>query len=242
MTLHIGLIMQGGAGWMGGSEYIKNLAHALHAAAREEPGAFEISLISGQPLDAALREELPGLREIIELPPRRFGTVGRYLKMGNRALASAIKRAGIGFAYPFTYDNEYNLGVALPLGSQLAPCRWAGWIPDFQHRELPALFSQREIARRDRGIDLLSHDARSIVFSSQSAADNFYRFCPGAPARAEVLRFCTAPAPAWYEAEPETVRARYHLPERFFLVSNQLWQHKNHLLVFDALERLARRG
>ena len=32
--LHLGLVMQGGAGWMGGSEYIKNLAQAVVEAAQ----------------------------------------------------------------------------------------------------------------------------------------------------------------------------------------------------------------
>ncbi|MDB6155997.1 MAG: hypothetical protein JWL90_4450 [Chthoniobacteraceae bacterium] len=242
MSLHIGLIMQGGAGWMGGSEYIKNLAHALRVAAQEKGEKFEVSLISGHALDSTWKQELPELRELIQLPPRRFGAVGRYLKIGNRTLAAAVRGSRIGFAYPFTYDNEYNLGVSLPLGSQLSPCRWAGWIPDFQHRELPELFAHREIVKRDRGIALLARDARSIVFSSESAAAKFHTFYPGSTARAEVLRFCTSPAPAWYEADPEAVRRRYHLPDRFFLVSNQLWQHKNHMLVFDALERLSHRG
>lgn len=240
--LHIGLVMQGGAGWVGGSEYIKNLAHALRAADPGRAGGVDVSLISGQPLDPSWRQELPELREIIELGPRRGGPVGRFLKLGNRALSAAVRKAKIDFAYPFTYDNEYNLGVSLPLANSLATCRWSGWIPDFQHRELPALFSQREIVKRDRGIALLAADARSIVFSSESAARLFTQFCPGAQARAEVLRFCTAPAPAWYEGDPAAVQREYHLPDRFFLVSNQLWQHKNHLLMFDALALLAARG
>ena len=35
---------------------------------------------------------------------------------------------------------------------------------------------------------------------------------------------------------------RYHLPDRFFVVSNQFWQHKNHRTLFLALGLLAARG
>lgn len=240
--LHIGLIMQGGAGWVGGSEYIKNLAHALAAVCREEPGACEVSLITAQPLDASWRAELPSLRSVIKLPQKRGGLLGKLFKSGTSALAAAIRQHRIGFAYPLTYDNEYNIGVTLPIGSALAPARWAGWIPDFQHRDLPQLFGEREIAKRDRGIGLLARDARTIVFSSESAANAFPRFFPDATSRAEVLRFCTSPTPAWFEGDALAVQQRYHLPDRFFLVSNQLWQHKNHLLVIDALAELARSG
>ncbi|HYR58030.1 MAG TPA: glycosyltransferase family 1 protein [Chthoniobacteraceae bacterium] len=240
-SLHIGLIVQGGAGWMGGSEYIKNLAHALAAVGREQPDRFRLSLITGHPLDHRVRREI-GIEKLIELPSRRRGTLARLLRAGNRAFAAAVREARIDFLYPLTYDNEHNIGVSLPLAASLKKTRWAGWIPDFQHRQLPDLFSESEIAKRDRGIDALARNARTIVFSSEASAADYKRFCPNANARAEVLRFCTAPIPEWLAGDPHAEQAGYHLPDRFFLISNQLWKHKNHLLVLDALGILAGRG
>lgn len=239
--LHIGLVMQGGAGWMGGSEYIKNLAQALARVERETPGQARVSLIAGHSLDAQVQQEV-GIASVITLPPRRRGPLGRWLRAGNRAFAAAVRAAEIDFVYPLTYDNEHNIGVSLPLGGALGCTRWAGWIPDFQHRQLPALFGDAEIAKRDRGIAELGRSARTIVFSSEASAADYRRFCPEASARAEVLRFCTAPVPEWLGGDPPAVQAGYHLPDRFFLISNQVWQHKNHLLVFDALGLLAARG
>jgi glycosyltransferase involved in cell wall biosynthesis len=46
----------------------------------------------------------------------------------------------------------------------------------------------------------------------------------------------------WFEGDPAAVQSRYQLPPRFFLLSNQFWQHKNHATVFAALGILARRG
>jgi glycosyltransferase involved in cell wall biosynthesis len=34
------------------------------------------------------------------------------------------------------------------------------------------------------------------------------------------------------------VQKEYSLPDRFFLISNQFWTHKNHLVVFEALKLL----
>jgi glycosyltransferase involved in cell wall biosynthesis len=232
--------MQGGAGWMGGAEYIKNLALALTAAEREQPERVEVAVIAGQPIEQAWRDSLPV--EILDLPPRRNGFLDRMLMRGNRNFTQAVRRAGFDFVFPLTYDNQHNVGVSLPLGATLAPARWAGWIPDFQHKLLPQLFSPAEIAKRDRGIAALARDAHSIVFSSEATAADFRRYCPDAAARAEVLRFCTAPAADWFAGDPLAVQAKYHLPDRFFLISNQLWQHKNHLLVCDALGLLAGEG
>ncbi len=240
-SLHIGLIMQGGAGWMGGSEYIKNLARALAAVANEQPGRVRLSLITGHPIDHRVRREI-GIEKLIELPSRRRGTLARLLRAGNRTFAAAVRDAQIDFLYPLTYDNEHNIGVSLPIAASLGQTRWAGWIPDFQHRQLPELFSESEIAKRDRGIDALARNARTIVFSSEASAADYKRFCPNANARAEVLHFCTAPMPEWLAGDPLAEQAGYHLPDRFFLISNQLWKHKNHLLALDALGILAGRG
>lgn len=239
-ALQIGLVMQGGTGWMGGSEYIKNLAQAVTAAAREDGTAVALTLITGHPLDERMQSEL-GIEKVVQLPPRRRGLLSRWLRTGDRAFAGAVRESGIDFLYPLTYDNEHNVGASFPLRG-LEATRWAGWIPDFQHRHLPELFSEAEIIKRDRGIAALARDAATIVFSSEASAADYRRFCPGARARAEVLRFCTAPVSEWIAGDPSGAQAAYHLPDRFFLISNQLWKHKNHLLVLDALALLATRG
>ena len=239
-TFHIGLVMQGGAGWMGGSEYIKNLAQAIATAARADGTPIEVSLITGHPLGEAVRREI-GVGNVIDLPPRRRGPLGRWLRVGNRAFTAAVRQAGIDFLYPLTYDNEHNVGASFPLRKSLAATRWAGWIPDFQHRHLPELFGEKEIARREAGIASLAAEAELIVFSSEASAADYRRFFPDAKARAEVLRFCTAPVPEWLTGDPVAEQVGYHFPNRFFLISNQLWKHKNHLLVLDALGILAGR-
>jgi glycosyltransferase involved in cell wall biosynthesis len=236
-ALQIGLVMQGGAGWMGGSEYIKNLAQAVTAAARTEGTPIALTLITGHPLEDRMRAEM-GIANVVTLPARRRGLLGRWLRTGNRAFAQSVRTAQVDFLYPLTYDNEHNVGASFPLRG-LEDTRWAGWIPDFQHRHLPELFGEAEIAKRDRGIAALARDAEIIVFSSEASAADYRRFCPDAKARAEVLRFCTAPVPEWIAGDPSAAQAAYHLPDRFFLISNQLWKHKNHLLVLDALALLA---
>ena len=239
--LHLGLVMQGGAGWMGGSEYIKNLAQAVVAAAGADGSSIEVSLLTGHPLPEAMRAEL-GIHSVIDLPPRRRGLLSRWSRAGNRAFGAAVQRAKIDFLYPLTYDNEHNVGASFPLRKNLAGTRWAGWIPDFQHRHLPELFDEREIGRREAGIAALTREAELIFFSSEASAADYRRFFPKAKARAEVLRFCTAPVLAWLAGDPVAEQVGYHLPNRFFLISNQLWKHKNHLLLFEALHLLRSRG
>ncbi|HEX8310166.1 MAG TPA: glycosyltransferase [Chthoniobacteraceae bacterium] len=229
---HIGLVAQGGAGWPGGSEYIRNLIRAVRA----NPNPPRLSIVCG-PAQAAEWESQADALMVV--PPHRKSLLDRFCAP-HAELARAVREAGIEFVYPLTYDNRYNLGIDLPLGQALGTCRWAGWIPDFQHRYLPHLFSEKEIGRRDRGIEQLVADAPKIVLSSGSAAADLARYYPAAEARSEVLTFATFPHPGWYtDFDAEDLG---WLPERFFLVSNQFWKHKNHLLLFEALALLASRG
>ncbi len=49
--LRIGLIMQGGRGWIGGTEYIKNIVSALASLPTEVRSTFELCLICSKSLD-----------------------------------------------------------------------------------------------------------------------------------------------------------------------------------------------
>jgi glycosyltransferase involved in cell wall biosynthesis len=107
---------------------------------------------------------------------------------------------------------------------------------------MPELFSETDRALRDSGIVALGKSAHEIVFSSATAADDFARFYPDAKAAARVVHFHTAANPAWYTGDPEAVRTKYSVPSRYFIVCNQFWLHKNHGIILDALDLLAKDG
>jgi hypothetical protein len=219
----IGLVAVGGQNWMGGANYIRNLARATNAA---DP-SVEISYICGD----ALLKDWRDVEPRIEVPSRP-NFLNRLMRTPHRPLAREIARRRIEFIYPLTYDNEYNLGLPLPIERSLG-CRWAGWVPDFQHRYLPHMFSAEAIEQRDDQIALLVEDAAKVVLSSESARADFSSFYPAASGKGHVLSFGTFPEDGWFkDATPELPP---DIPERFFLVCNQFWQHKNHVVLFSAL-------
>jgi glycosyltransferase involved in cell wall biosynthesis len=223
---HLGLIAIGGPGWMGGANYVRHLAAAVRAAAPD----VRVSFVCGSVLAQDWRDAEPRVEVAV-----RPSLVAKVLGRGT-PLRAMLARAEIEFAYPITYDNEYNLGVRFPIGEQLGAAQWAGWVPDFQHRFLPELFPPDEIRRRDTNIAQLAAEAPRVVFSSESAAADFRAFYPEHAAKSMVLTFATTPF-----ALPGEIGAD-DAPPRFFLVCNQFWKHKNHLLVFEALHILRTRG
>jgi glycosyltransferase involved in cell wall biosynthesis len=223
---HLGLVAIGGAGWMGGAHYVRHLAAAVRAVAPE----MHVSFICGSVLAQDWQDTEPRV-EIAVRPSFLAKAMGRAEPM-----SKILEGAEIEFAYPITYDNEYNLGARFPIGKQLGSARWAGWVPDFQHRYLPELFPPDEIRRRDMNIAQLAAEASRVVLSSESAAADFRAFYPAHAAKSVVLTFATTPF-----VLPDIIDGN-DSPPRFFLVCNQFWKHKNHLLVFEALHILRSRG
>jgi glycosyltransferase involved in cell wall biosynthesis len=116
------------------------------------------------------------------------------------------------------------------------------WIGDFQHREFPDMFSRLSYAKREYGFKLLTKHGTTIMASSESGCEECRRYFPISEGRLESLPFVVRIPDATRSASPETVRAKYGLPERFFYLPNQFWRHKNHLNLFKAVEILKQQG
>ncbi|MDX9862858.1 MAG: glycosyltransferase [Rhodospirillales bacterium] len=205
----IGLRVISSAGWRGGVNYIVNWARACAAV----PDA-----------------ERP---EIWLLP---FDEAGRAIAADLAPLVAGIR--------PFAEAAALDLDMVYP-ATQIfeAPfdAPWAAWIPDWQCKHLPELFDEIEWARRDLHYGLLAQRAPFLVLSSTMALEDSRRLYPDT-----LVPHAQLPFPAWFdaaevaaarEAEP-AVRARHDLPERYFLVANQWWRHKNHPIVLKALARI----
>jgi glycosyltransferase involved in cell wall biosynthesis len=237
----IGLVMQGGANWMGGAEYIKNIILALASLPAEVRSTFEIYLLCDKSTDIDILSQIePHLAEVfyLEYPTllRKIGRIARrdIFSEYNIPVTKFLKQnscCGLDFVYPYFTTKPYQ---EQPLS--------AAWIPDFQHKYLTEFFTKRDINRRDKEFNNIAKHAPIIVLSSESAKSDFCKFFPNQDHKTKVLPFVTIPSSEWHEMKTTEVLKRYNLPERFFLISNQFWQHKNHITVFRALEILQNRG
>ncbi|MBL8315090.1 MAG: glycosyltransferase [Rubrivivax sp.] len=122
------------------------------------------------------------------------------------------------------------------------PMPTLAWIADLQHRRLPQMFSLANRLKRDLGYAALSRCATRILVSSEDAASDCARFFPHSAARLSVLPFCVTPPDTAQQLDPAEVIQLHGLPERYIYLPNQLWRHKNHLLVLQALQLLKQRG
>lgn len=140
---------------------------------------------------------------------------------------------------------SHGLDVVVPYVQPLQTpgLRTIGWIPDFQHRHLPEFFHEQECAARDLEYRRLATSCDRMIVSSQAALADFNYYLPGFERRVSVLSFPSLFAFSTGTAISvhETVQ-KYQLPEKFLLVVNQLWSHKNHITVVRALSELKQAG
>lgn len=239
--LRIGLLMQGSRDWIGGAEYIKNLILALGNLPAEVRSTYELYLICSKSTDPDLLTSIrPYLNKIyyqeVELAPatvlnRLQWKLKRTLfDISDPPLDTFINKIKLDFVYP-----RFNQGRGKSAYAS------AAWIPDFQHKYLTQFFTEAELQKREQNSQRIAKYAEAVVFSSQSVAADFQKFYPQAAHKAQILSFKTSTAPQWYQVDPVITAEKYKLSDRFFLVSNQFWQHKNHLLIFAALKTLKER-
>jgi glycosyltransferase involved in cell wall biosynthesis len=82
-----------------------------------------------------------------------------------------------------------------------------------------------------------------IILSSFSALDDLKSFLPEHASKVRILKFVAIPDKRIYElGHNEEILKRYSISEKYFYLPNQLWKHKNHLIVFEAVRILRQRG
>ena len=160
--------------------------------------------------------------------PRHRGYVKGLLGLHDRATAALLRDASIDAVF------------------ELIPLRtWYGvpalaWIPDFQHRRLPAFFSRRERFRRDLNYRARLRLHRHAMVSSQASLRDLQDFAPRPRAQVHVVPFAVKPA-ATEDAAIDDAIARHALPPVYFFLPNQFWQHKNHAVALQAVAIAAKR-
>ena len=230
--MHICLNLVGGKNWIGGAIYVQNLARSIFNLPNDEKSDLELSIISSV-----------GKREFVRPIEKYVNQVYLNNKLNTLFLRSRGYLSHIFPILPSSYLNLEGIDFLYPaLGRTYLPACWGGWIPDFQAYYLPEFFKEAHIARIKSKHKQLANHAPIIVFSSEVAVRDFNKFYPKSFVPTSVLHFSTFLEPEWLEPDPRVFREKYELPEHFFLVSNQLWKHKDHNVVIEALNLLKQEG
>jgi glycosyltransferase involved in cell wall biosynthesis len=120
--------------------------------------------------------------------------------------------------------------------------KWGGWIPDFQYRYLPQLFSEKEYNLRESRSVHAASQAPIIAFSSKCAQDDYKKFFPEYVGNEFLLRFVSNASADWLKHNAILTVKKFNLPSQYFVVCNQFWKHKDHGTVIEAIALLKLKG
>lgn len=219
----------GSSGWMAGVNYLINLCRAVELV-DPDTAVYHLGKI-----DATLYgDKIRFAGEIIEKRPARFSTgwiinevihkrFGLPVEWGS-AYEGELEKIDVGFQ-----TDSPGLGKRFPI---------LYWIPDFQHLHYPQFFTEEQILHRKQGYPALAQKASLVILSSNDAKNDFCTLFPEFADKARVLQFASHIPEQLILSDETFVVGKYNIPDRYFFLPNQFWQHKNHRIVFDAVRRL----
>ena len=248
-SLRIGIVDLTSTGWVAGAVYSQTILTSLDAACAA--AGVELFFLSSsddritnqyraKKMQLARADYLPAERQVRKL----FGIQEKSQGLpGEARLRKILRLRGESDVFGIAQQNGIN--VLLPL-LDLPPWKIGpgtiGWIPDFQHVHLPEFFTHDDLKRRDTTYRRLAEKATAVMLSSQAAHDDFASFAPNHADKGRVVPFPSLLVFKSLTDDPVTTRNKFNLPEKFALIANQFWAHKNHALVVEALALLRKAG
>ena len=217
--------------WQGGVNYYKNLFSALALSDQDT-----VIALTGVSTSSEMQRAFPDLR-VVGIPLLEKGhplnlirRIVRRILGTDWMLDHYLRIARIDI---LTHSN--------PLGPSARTPNIA-WIPDFQHRHLPHLFSADELEIRDRQFRKICTESDAVFVSSAAAANDLVAFEPSAAFKCKVLRFCIQPINHQQLPTEAEIRSQYGIVGDYFYVPNQFWPHKNHATMLKAVALLKSRS
>ncbi len=245
----LALLADGIAGWTGGIDFLRLCVSGINSIITSDnlyillprkSGIRRIRAIAGmvkRRLQSIFGGNAPtappvSTEQIVEA----FKSIGCQANIVNcldstRGIADAMGNVDSNVLFPCMRS----LGHNFPYG-------WVGYIPDLQHKRLPRFFGNKECDERDNIFRRLLIDARAIVVNAKTVVRDIEEFYPEKKAELFALPFCPPLNILSFAEVTDEELSRYHLPGKYFLVSNQFWIHKSHQTVFSALGILKQLG
>ncbi len=152
-----------------------------------------------------------------------------------RILKAAI--AAFCMIYRCKYLYPRNAGILRKIGVTSV-----NWIPDFQHNHYPDMFEESECTRRSLSYKGIADSELPLMLSSQDCLNDFREYYSKTKTNVYVLHFVSyieKEIRGLSDAEEKGILDKIGVTgRRYACVMNQFWKHKNHMVVFKALEIL----
>jgi glycosyltransferase involved in cell wall biosynthesis len=233
----IGLIYSYSENWIAGSYYIQNIIKSVKLISDDQKPQFIIFHKKDTDISEIISIGYPFLTFIV-LP-----TLSLIERAINKISYRLFQKAPIRrHDYSEILENIYIFnGLLWRIPEMNNIKNKVLWIGDFQEEYLPELFSKSKISERRRQNNKISKTQLKIAFSSYSCLDDYNKFYPQNSNVLRVLQFCSI-LPSYNEISLSELLKKYSIESKYFILPNQLWKHKNHIVVLEAAKILKNSG
>jgi glycosyltransferase involved in cell wall biosynthesis len=230
--LKLGILFNFSSQWMGGVIYIINIVKTLDYLDDEEKP--EIYLF--------YRPDLKKFINDFNYPYLHF-VEWSFPSIVKGNIISAVLRKNV-FIEPIL--NNYSLDAIFPIHDFPVKTRTQtkliSWWADLQHKHYPEFFTNIQILSRNLRAKNIIKNCNHLVVSSKDVLDDFGRFFRISKSLNFHIFHFVSIIDNCENISIHDVKAKYNLPEEYFLVSNQFHKHKNHKILLLALAHLKEKG
>ena len=230
--LRVGIIFAFDPKWTGGLIYNLNIIKTLNFL--EDSDRPMVVIINKPELKAHISGIDYPYTEIVEyqFPLLIKGFLNSFLQNKNLFVDHLVQQYQLNAIFPM---HDY------PVKSKL-DAKLISWYADLQHVYYPQFFTKKKLLERKIRINLILKNSKDLVVSSQAVKNDFIKFynVPNS-IKIHIYHFVSIidSLPSLTSSE---IKAKYGLPESYYIVSNQFQKHKNHLVVFKAVDQLQKKG
>lgn len=243
----IGIPVNGFVGWGGGIDFIKLVIRGVLATQK-----YDVIILL--PDEASRKDKIKNnakkMLNLLALPLNVVGVKKNpFATKAYKNYTSIFKEFNQDLAKSVAYHNTHKhfkktlkkqkidvLGPCISTPEQELAVPWIGYLYDFQHKYLPQFFSADDIKDREAHFGRMVHDASNIIVNSLSVKSDIHKFYPEAQCKITALPFTPLFNKRLLTGQFDVLKKKYDLPDRYFIISNQFWRHKDHLTAFRALQ------
>ncbi|ASU35128.1 glycosyltransferase family 4 protein [Mucilaginibacter xinganensis] len=131
----------------------------------------------------------------------------------------------------------------IPVRSNESECKVVSWIPDFQHKFYPRFFSRKNLFLRETRFKQIIDKSNALILSSEDAYSHLKKFysVDNSKIKVNVMPFVSM-IKDFGLTDFDILKKKYDITTPYFLVSNQFYAHKNHIIVLKAIVELKKLG
>lgn len=201
------------ANWIGGIYYIKNIAFEI-TTNNNINSKYDVYVF-------ATNENSKVFQNIHRV------NVIKVSKKNKLLIPFLCYKYRIDFIYPYTHNIPF-------IGTKAI-----AWIPDFQHKYFESLFDKDEYDRRNKKFAYYSNKMPGLILSSKAAYNDFIKFFDKHRTNVQICRFVSYIEPILKNSSisiESDLLVKYNLMNvKYACIMNQFWQHKNHMVVLEAM-------